>query len=62
MLVASGAGAASRKAVGSTLFFGMMAATVIGIFLIPGLWVAFQWLRETVKSRIGGKKAGAQAE
>lgn len=50
MLVASGAGAASRKAVGSTLFYGMMAATVIGIFLIPGLWVAFQGLREKVKS------------
>ncbi len=57
MLVASGAGAASRKAVGSTLFFGMMAATCIGVFLIPGLWVLFQGLREKVKSRIG-KKAG----
>ena len=62
MLVASGAGAASRKAVGSTLFFGMMAATCIGIFLIPGLWVAFQGLREKVKSRIGrNKNAEAQA-
>lgn len=62
MLVASGAGAASRKAVGSTLFFGMMAATCIGIFLIPGLWVLFQGLRETVKARLGkNKNAEAQA-
>lgn len=60
MLVASGAGAASRKAVGSTLFFGMMAATIFGVFLIPALWVIFQGLREKVKSRLG-KKAEAQA-
>ena len=52
MLFASGAGAASRKAVGSTLFFGMNAATILGIFLIPALWVIFQSLRENVKKRI----------
>lgn len=50
MLFASGAGAASRKAVGSTLFFGMNAATILGIFLIPGLWIIFQSMRETIKS------------
>ena len=52
MLFASGAGAASRKAVGSTLFFGMNAATILGIFLKPALWVIFQSLRENVKKRI----------
>ncbi len=60
MIVATGAGAGSRKAVGSTLFFGMMAATVLGVFLIPGLWVIFQGLREKVKG-LFGNKASEQA-
>ena len=56
MLFASGAGAASRKAVGSTLFYGMNAATIFGIFLIPALWVIFQSLREDIKARFAGDK------
>ncbi len=28
---------------------GMLAATFIGIFFIPALYVAFQWLRERLK-------------
>lgn len=56
MLFASGAGAASRKAVGSTLFFGMMAATIFGIFLIPALFVIFQGARENVKARFQNKE------
>ena len=59
MLFASGAGSGSRKAVGSTMFFGMNAATILGIFLIPGLYVFFQTMREKVygKRRTFGKKA-----
>jgi multidrug efflux pump subunit AcrB len=49
MLVATGAGAASRRHVGTTMFFGMGLATVIGIFLIPGLYVLLQTNRERVK-------------
>jgi hypothetical protein len=30
----------------------MLAASVFGIFLIPGLYVVFERLRETVKSRL----------
>ena len=61
MLFASGAGAASRKAVGTTMFFGMNAATIFGIFLIPALYVFFQRIREKVKRRIKamGRKARA---
>lgn len=53
MLFASGAGAASRVAVGTTMFFGMNAATILGIFLIPALYVFFQSLREKIKGRLG---------
>ncbi|MDY6986617.1 MAG: multidrug efflux RND transporter permease subunit [Thermodesulfobacteriota bacterium] len=46
MIVASGAGAASRRAIGTTVFYGMLAATLIGIFLIPPLYAGFQTWRE----------------
>lgn len=57
MLFASGAGAASRKAVGSTIFYGMMVATVFGVVLIPGLYVLFQSAREKVKGRMDGAES-----
>lgn len=54
MLVASGAGAASRRHVGTTMFFGMSMATVLGIFLIPGLYVFLQTNRERIKAFMKG--------
>jgi multidrug efflux pump subunit AcrB len=50
---ASGAAALSRRAVGTPVFGGMIAASVIGVFMIPMLYVVFQWLRERVKARMG---------
>jgi HAE1 family hydrophobic/amphiphilic exporter-1 len=52
LLLSGGAGAATRDAVATSVFFGMLAASVFGIFLIPGLYVVFERLRETVKSRL----------
>lgn len=46
LVIATGAGAGSRRAMGTTVFCGMLAATLIGIFLIPGLYTAFQSMRE----------------
>ncbi|MGE0119913.1 MAG: efflux RND transporter permease subunit [Dongiaceae bacterium] len=48
LVIAVGAGAASRRAVGTAVFGGMIAASVIGVFVIPMLYVVFQWLRERV--------------
>ena len=42
MVIATGAGAGSRRAIGTTVFSGMLAATMLGIFLIPALYYAFQ--------------------
>jgi len=42
MVIATGAGAGSRRAVGTTVFSGMVAATLVGIFLIPPLYYVFQ--------------------
>ena len=46
LVIASGAGEASQRGVGTAVFGGMLAASLIGIFLIPMLYVVFQWLRE----------------
>ena len=53
LLVANGAGEATQKAVGTGVFGGMLAAATIGVFLIPMLYVVFQWVREKVKSMVG---------
>lgn len=42
MVIATGAGAGSRRAIGTTVFSGMLASTVLGIFLIPVLYYIFQ--------------------
>ncbi len=46
MMFATGAGAASRQSIGWTVFSGMLAATVLGIVLVPGLYALFQTIRE----------------
>jgi hydrophobe/amphiphile efflux-1 (HAE1) family protein len=54
LVVATGAGMLSRRGVGTAVFGGMLAASIVGIFFIPVLYVIFQWLRETIKGW-GGK-------
>ncbi len=46
MLVVKGAGAASQRAIGTSVFFGMIAATFIGIIFIPALFALFETLKE----------------
>jgi len=46
MVVASGAGAGSRHSLGTTVCFGMLAATSIAIFLIPVLYVLVERLSD----------------
>jgi HAE1 family hydrophobic/amphiphilic exporter-1 len=50
LVIATGAGALSRRAVGTPVFGGMIAAALFGIFVIPMLYVVFQWLRERTGS------------
>jgi len=44
LLVATGAGAEARKVMGMTVFSGMVAATVIGVVLVPALYVFIERL------------------
>ena len=46
MMFADGAGSASRRAIGTTVFCGMLAATLFGIVLVPALFVLFQTMRK----------------
>jgi multidrug efflux pump subunit AcrB len=50
LVIAEGAGSASRRAVGTPVFGGMIFAALFGIFVIPMLYVVFQWMRERVAS------------
>jgi hydrophobe/amphiphile efflux-1 (HAE1) family protein len=49
LVFASGAGAASQVSLGIVVLGGMLAATFLGIFVIPPLYVFVQGLRERVR-------------
>ncbi|MBE6391568.1 MAG: hydrophobe/amphiphile efflux-1 family RND transporter, partial [Lentisphaerae bacterium] len=51
LLFASGAGAESRRVIGTTTFWGMLAATILGVAFIPPLYTLFQKAREKVKNK-----------
>jgi HAE1 family hydrophobic/amphiphilic exporter-1 len=51
LVVARGAGAATRQAVGTPVFGGMIAAALIGIFIIPLLYTTAESLRERASRR-----------
>jgi len=53
LVTATGAAQISRRDVGTPVFAGMLAASALGIFLIPMLYVTFQSGRERVKKRLG---------
>jgi hydrophobe/amphiphile efflux-1 (HAE1) family protein len=56
LVIATGAAEISRRAVGTAVFGGMLAASSIGIFAVPMLYVTFQRWRERVKRRNGSDK------
>ncbi|GGO76640.1 transporter [Marinobacterium nitratireducens] len=51
LMIASGAGSASKNSVGTAVFFGMMAATVFGVFFVPAFYVMVQRLTERLSGR-----------
>jgi hydrophobe/amphiphile efflux-1 (HAE1) family protein len=59
LVIATGAAQLSRRGVGTPVFGGMLAASSIGIFLVPMLYVTFQKLRERVKKGVDGEKSHA---
>jgi multidrug efflux pump subunit AcrB len=59
LVIATGAGALSRRAVGTPVFGGMIFGAVFGVLVIPMLYVVFQWLRERTARRAAQPKAHA---
>ena len=49
LVVATGASELARRNVGTPVFGGMIVASVIGIFVIPPLYVTFQGIREKLR-------------
>ncbi len=61
LLVASGAGAEARKVMGMTVFSGMLVATVIGVLLVPALYVIIERYIARPKPVEGASASGGQA-
>jgi len=57
LVVATGAGAASRRALGTTVFGGMTAATALAVFIVPALYVVIQRFAERGSSRVAPDSA-----
>ena len=55
LVLASGAGAEMRRALGTAVFSGMLGVTFFGIFLTPVFYVVIRWFTER-------KRAVARAE
>jgi HAE1 family hydrophobic/amphiphilic exporter-1 len=53
LVIAKGAGAVTRHAVGTPVFGGMIAAAIFGVFLIPLLFIVTERMREWTASRSG---------
>ena len=49
LAIATGAGASARRVLGTAVVFGMSAATLVGIFLIPVFYVLMQSLSERLR-------------
>ena len=52
LVIATGAGSGSRRAIGITTFSGMVVATLVGIIFTPALYAAFQRIREQIKGKL----------
>ncbi|MBR7107212.1 MAG: efflux RND transporter permease subunit [Lentisphaeria bacterium] len=48
MVIATGAGAGSRRAIGISTFWGMLLSTIFGIVFVPPLYAFFQNMRERI--------------
>lgn len=54
LVLATGAGAGSRQAIGATVLGGLLIGTVFGLLIIPLLYILVQSFREAAKRRLFG--------
>jgi HAE1 family hydrophobic/amphiphilic exporter-1/multidrug efflux pump len=60
LAVATGAGAGARSAIGIAVVGGMLAATTVGLLLIPALYAAVQNTAEWTMRRFGTSRTNMQ--
>jgi HAE1 family hydrophobic/amphiphilic exporter-1 len=60
LLIASGAGAASRQAVGTAVFGGMLIATILMVVFVPVFFQVFQGFGERFFGEPGAREANSQ--
>jgi HAE1 family hydrophobic/amphiphilic exporter-1 len=51
LVTAEGAGAAGQRALGTAVFGGMIASTVLAVFFVPAFFVIFQRIEERWRRR-----------
>jgi HAE1 family hydrophobic/amphiphilic exporter-1 len=51
LVFATGAGAISRQSLGTVVFGGMIASTILAVFFVPVFFVVTQWLSELGRQR-----------
>jgi multidrug efflux pump subunit AcrB len=56
LVIADGAGAASRRALGTAVFGGMLAATILAVFIVPVLYVfvSRRWFAPANRPAVSG--------
>jgi multidrug efflux pump subunit AcrB len=57
LVVATGAGAAARRSLGTAVFGGMLVATLLSLVLVPALYVIVEGATEWVQARLRGTQA-----
>jgi hydrophobe/amphiphile efflux-1 (HAE1) family protein len=62
MVIATGAGSAARRSLGTTVFGGMLLATGLSLVLVPALYVVVQGFAEAVSKRWRGETAALEEE
>jgi HAE1 family hydrophobic/amphiphilic exporter-1 len=62
LVIATGAGAGARKALGTAVFGGMLAATMLGVVFVPGLFVVFEKLGRKKKAAENGQEPPASTD
>jgi HAE1 family hydrophobic/amphiphilic exporter-1 len=58
LMLATGAGAASRQSIGTTVFGGMLAATVLTLLMVPVFYALIERAREARETRSGSPHDG----
>ena len=58
LVLASGVGAEGNRSIGTGAAGGLLIGTIFGVFVIPVLFIVFQWIQEKLGSKINTEEPG----